>query len=238
MINKYGKHYCQTDACEKKRKKTFLKNYGVTSPLKSEKVKKKRERTNLEKYGVKHVSQDPSIRKNQKAGMMKNHGVEYSLQIPEAKEKLKNTLLEKYHVPSLAYLSHCASKESQRLFEDIQIRLPQEIALKSHFASLNSEFVIKYGINYYKYDFINSKLKKGIEYNGSNFHPKEDQHDEDINWCAFHPNKTVKEARDYEKTKYKALQERGYKILTIWDVECKKDYASVVSRCIAFLLQN
>jgi len=107
---------------------------------------------------------------------------------------------------------------------------------KIYFASLNREFTIRYNNKYFKYDFVSSKLKKAIEYNGFNFHPKLNQVDNEIGWCAFHPNKTVKEAREYERIKYEGLEKRGYKILTVWDYDLHKDLNTLVKKCLDFLL--
>ena len=61
-----------------KAKLTYLKKYGVTSPLKSDIFKRKSKETCLKKYGV-----------------------EYTGQIPQKIEKTKNTFLEKYGVDSV-----------------------------------------------------------------------------------------------------------------------------------------
>jgi len=169
---------------------------------------------------------------------MERYGVTSSLQIPSAMKKFKQTLMAKYGVPSLAYLSRPASKESQKLFWEIHNSLSKEIQEKSHFAELNREFILSYDKKHFKYDFVNSILLKAIEYNGYSFHPKPEQLDEEIGWCAFHPNKTVKEAKEYENIKYKALETRGFKILTIWDYEYHKDYNKLVKKCIDFLTQK
>jgi hypothetical protein len=128
------------------------------------------------------------------------------------------------------------SKESQKLFWSIQEQLPSKVKNKSHFGEFNAEFIVSYNKQCYKYDFVNSKLSKAIEYNGYNFHPKKSQKNEEVGWCAFHPTKTVKEAKNYELMKYKALKRRGYKILTVWDYEFHQDFEKLVKKCIKFLL--
>jgi G:T-mismatch repair DNA endonuclease (very short patch repair protein) len=109
---------------------------------------------------------------------------------------------------------------------------------KTYFATLNKEFSTQYKNKCFKYDFVNSILKKVIEYNGSVFHPQPYQKDDEIGWFAMDKNKTVKEARDYEKIKYEALEKRGYKILTVWDTELRKDFTSLSKKCLNFLLQS
>ena len=159
------------------------------------------------------------------------------MQIPSARDKFRRTLMEKYGVPNLAYLSRPASKQSQNLFWAIHCKMSNSLRNKNHFASLDSEFVVSYNGNHFKYDFVNSMLKKAIEYNGKNFHPRPSQSDDEIGWCAFHPERTVKEARAYEKKKYKALSSRKYEILTVWDFEYRKDFDKLVNKCLGFLLR-
>ena len=171
-----------------------------------------------------------------KKTIRKKYGCDYLHQSPEIRAKFKKTLLKKYGVPSLAYLSNCASRESQKLFDAIYEKMKGRHKNKTYYASLNHEFVITYNNKHFKYDYVNSTLKKAIEYNGYNFHPKADQKDEEIGWCAFHPNKTAKEARFYEKIKYEGLEKRGYQILTVWDYESHKDFDTLVQKCLDFLL--
>jgi hypothetical protein len=109
--------------------------------------------------------------------------------------------------------------------------------ISPYFSSLNNEFVVCYKGNYFKYDYVNSLTKKCIEYNGIRFHPHPNQDPKEVNWCVFHPNLTVKEARLYEKLKYTALEKRGYNILTVWDYETQKDYQSIINKCIKFILE-
>lgn len=235
-LNNNGVHHFQTPEFLEKRKQKFIENYGVDSPLKSTKIKTKREHTNLNRYGVKHVSHDPNIRNKQKQGLKNKYGFEYTMQIPTIKEKFKQTLLKNHGVPNLAYLSRCCSKESQKLFWEIHNKLPAEIIHKSHFAELNNEFVIGPTPEYFKYDFVNSIIKKCIEYNGYNFHPRPEQLEDEINWKIFHPNTTVKEAREYETKKLESIQNRGYSVLVVWDYELHKDFNALVDKCMDFLM--
>jgi len=211
----------------------------------------KRIQTNFKKYGCKVPSQNPEIKKKQSKNslarapkakiaryntMMEKYGVGYTLQIDGMVERVKSTMMKRYGVPSGAYLISPCSKESQNVFWKIHNKLPKNISKKNHFAKLNAEFVACRNGQYFKYDFVNSILKKCIEYNGQRFHPQKQQKDDEIGWCVFHPNKTVKEARKYEKEKYLVLEIRGYKILTIWDYEYKKLPQKTIKKCMDFLL--
>ena len=152
------------------------------------------------------------------------------------RKRRKQTMLKKYGVPSLFNCGY--SKESQKLFDIVYKKIDKKYKNKTYYATLNKEFGITYNNKSFKYDFVNSILMKAIEYNGSVFHPQSHQKDDEIRWCVFHPNKTVKEARDYEKIKYEGLEKRGYQILTVWDYELHKDIDTLVKKCLDFLLNK
>ncbi len=152
-------------------------------------------------------------------------------------ERREQTMLKKYGVLSVNNGGGGHSKESQKLFDIVYKKIDKKYKDKTYYATLNKEFAIKYNNKSFKYDFVNSILKKAIEYNGIVFHPQPHQKDDEIGWFAFDKNKTVKEARNYEKIKYKNLEERGYKILTVWDYELHKDFDTLVKKCLDFLLK-
>ena len=132
-----GKLYFQTNEFLEKRKQTCQKRYGVDNPLQHPVFEQKRRQTNLQRFGSEHLSNIPHIRQKQKQGLIDSFGVEFPHQSPIIREKFNQTLLNRYNVPSLAYLSRCASKESQTLFWRIHKNLPNNISKKSHFADLN-----------------------------------------------------------------------------------------------------
>jgi len=231
-----GKMYFQTKEFRKRYKETIFKKYGVKHISKSKMIRKRAEKTLLKKYGVKCALQSEKVKKKMRKTLMKKYGVKHCSQIKGFGDKVKQTMLKRYGVPSGAYLINPCSKESQKLFWKLHKKLPPEISAKNHFGKLNSEFVANIGKNYFKYDFVNSLVKKAIEYNGTRFHPKSYQKDDEIGWCVFHLNKTVKEAREYEKLKYSVLENRGYKFLTVWDHELKSNPKQLVKKCMDFLL--
>ena len=148
-------------------------------------------------------------------------------------KKQIQTMTQKYGVPYYLYSGY--SKESQKLFNTIYKLLNKKYKNKTYYATLNKEFGIWYNRKWFSYDYVNSKFKKVIEYNGSVWHPLPHLEDNDIGWFARDKNKTAKKARDYEKIKYEGLEKRGYKILTVWDYEMKKDFNTLVKKCLDFL---
>jgi len=132
--------------------------------------------------------------------------------------------------------SNCGySKESQKLFDVIYNDIDEKYKDKTYYATLNNEFGINCNGKCFKYDYVNSKSKKVIEYNGSCWHPLPVLKDSDTGWFAYNKNKTAGEARDYEKIKYEGLEKRGYQILTVWDHELHKDLDTLVQKCLDFL---
>lgn len=233
-----GKHLFQTEAFKEKRKKACLVKYGVENPLQSEEVRQKREQTCLRRYGVASVSQVPEIAARQREGFRRKYGVDHFMRNPASAAKFHQTLMDRHGVPSLAHLSRCASKESQTLFWKLHEKLPKDLQTKCYFAALNREFNVRFEGAFYKFDFVQSELKRAIEYNGWNFHPKPDQPDDEVEWCAFHPQKTAKEARKYEAHKYQAITSRGFRILTVWDRQFHTNLSGLVKECLAFLLED
>ena len=93
--------YCFQCTLEKGKTKiieTCMKNYGVSSSLKSPEIRKKITETTFEKYGVYHNSQNQEIKEKKKQINLKNYGVEYSLQAPEVRNKILQTNIEKFGV--------------------------------------------------------------------------------------------------------------------------------------------
>ncbi len=102
-------------------------------------------------------------------------------------------MLKRYGVPF--FNNSGWSIESQILFNSIYEKISDEDKNKTYYETLNAEFVITYDNKHFKYDFVNSKLKKAIEYNGQAWHPTPDLKNEDVGWHVINKQKTAKEAR-------------------------------------------
>ena len=61
-IARYGCSYVETEEFKKKRKKTYIDNLGVESPLQNKEVIEKIRLTNLQKYGYENPSQVPEFK--------------------------------------------------------------------------------------------------------------------------------------------------------------------------------
>lgn len=233
--NHGGLLYLQTEEFKNKRKNTVKRKYGVDNVSQAQFFKDKKHATCMRKYGSNEFMSSEIGKKRVREATLKKYGVEFTMQIPSAREKFKETLMRKYGVPSLAYLSRCASKQSQKLFWELYRLLPDEYQKHAYFADLNHEYVLTYEGKHYKYDLVVTSLKIAIEFNGTNFHPRIDQDENEIGWCAFHPNLSVKDARIYEDTKKEAIEKRDYKVFYFWDTNLK-NWSGLINMAINCLL--
>ena len=96
-----------------KRRETFLKNYGVDHPFKSEIIKDKIKKTNLEKFGAENVFKSYEIQKKIKETNLIKYGVDNPQKCITVKEKTKETNLIRYGVDSPAKLPRFQVKPRQ-----------------------------------------------------------------------------------------------------------------------------
>lgn len=81
-----------------KSRKTWLENYGVDNPNKSQEIRDKTRATNLERYGVEYPLDSDEIRKKSKDTLMKNYGVENPTQSKVIQQKMIENNIKKYGV--------------------------------------------------------------------------------------------------------------------------------------------
>lgn len=81
-----------------KTKNTFLVNYGVEHPMKTEGIKNKQKEIMLEKYGVENPFQNKEVKEKIKKSMIERYGVEHALQSNEFQYKKTLTNLERFGV--------------------------------------------------------------------------------------------------------------------------------------------
>ena len=96
--------------------KTFLERYGVTNPLKSEKIKNKIYNTNIKRYGGKSPLSNEDIKKKAQETCLKKYGVSLYSKSDECKEKYKQTCLKKYGVDNLIKLKETQDKIKKTCF--------------------------------------------------------------------------------------------------------------------------
>ena len=79
-----------------KAKLTYLKKYGVTSPLKSDIFKRKSKETCLKKYGVEYTGQIPQKIEKTKNTFLEKYGVDSIFKSNKIREQILNTCIKKY----------------------------------------------------------------------------------------------------------------------------------------------
>lgn len=77
----------EKELINEKKKKTYLKNLGVTNPNKSMMIRDKTKKTNLEKYGVEYPIQSTEIVELRRSNNLEKYGVISPTQLPEIYER-------------------------------------------------------------------------------------------------------------------------------------------------------
>ena len=121
------------------------------------------------------------------------------------------------------------SKISQRLFEDIKNILGDNDCKYSENGCELRLFDNKENKPYY-FDF--SYKDKIIEYNGDYWHANPKFYEKD--YC-FKDKVCASDIWEKDNKKRLFAEERGYKVLTVWDSDYKKDKTSVLEKCLDFL---
>ena len=124
------------------------------------------------------------------------------------------------------------SKISQKLFW----RIFDHFQLNDiRFEELNSEIIRYDKINnkHYKYDFVDFTKKKCIEFNGDYWHCNPSKYNENF----VHPimKMTALEIWNKDSLKNFWIEKRGYKVLTIWESEYRKNPQQTLEKCIKFI---
>ena len=122
------------------------------------------------------------------------------------------------------------SKISQELFFSIDKG-------DSYFASKNKEFGLRDKNNYYFYDFVDTKRKKVIEFNGDDFHANPKTYSENCIPLKF-INKQAIDIWKSDEIKINRIIQEGYKVLIIWESDYKSNKNKVINDCIEFLISH
>jgi hypothetical protein len=228
-----------------KKVNTLLKNWGVDNPLKSEEIKQKVKNTNLKKYGYESPLKSEKIKQKVKNTNLKKYGYEFHTMTDEWKLKIKFINLEKYGLhPSKSEFSR---KENYKISNDkfYISYIGDNISLFKCDINKSHEFKISYD-NYksrLKYniplctvcnpigDLKSIKEKELFEfvnsiYNGDVIQSYRDGLEIDIylpylklgfefNGLYWHSELFKEKNYHIEKTKY--FEERGIRIIHIWE---------------------
>jgi len=117
------------------------------------------------------------------------------------------------------------SKSSQDLFW--KIKTPN-----CYFEEYNKEFGVLGETQYYFYDFVDTDLKKCIEYNGDYWHCNPMLYNEDY---ITHYGITAKDIWLKDENKINMIKSLGYDIKIVWESEYLLDSNSIINECVEFL---
>lgn len=88
---------------------------------------------------------------------------------------------------------------------------------------------------YSKYDYVNIKTKKIIEFNGEHFHPHEKY---DKNFKNPFNDITSEDAWEKDRKKEQCAIDNGFKIFYIWENDVIANINTEINKCIKFLEDN
>lgn len=145
-ISKHGYYSCSSKCSTEKKRKTFIDNYGVDNPNKSEEIRNKTKKTCLEKYGYDNPNKSEEIR-----------------------DKIKKTCLEKYN--NETYLNSKTFKS--KMIESYGVENPM-MSIEVNSKRIKNSFIINdyYSIKYqgkYELDFLIFCKKNNIFVEKPNF---------------------------------------------------------------------
>ena len=190
---------------------TNIARYGVANPLENEEINNRRKSTNLEKYGHESALANKDIKNKIKETNIAKYGHERASQSPEVIEKMITTNIEKYGVPAACMLVE------NRIYGKTQKELTEW--LNGFGFVFKTDRTILDGREIDSYD---DNLKIGFEYCGLYWH----------NELSPEPI-----TRSYHYNKYKICQDKGIRLVTIFEDEwikrnaqCKNFIKSILNK--------
>jgi len=236
---KYGvKHISKSDVIKRRKIQTTLKNYGVEYPAQSKVVQDRMKTTVLDKYGVKNIFQHSSFKERVKQTWYKKYGVDN----PSKSKIIQNKKFEKYcknKVPQILSLIDSLGFELlskyKSALEPIKLRCKK---CKTEFES--TWFGVQQSFGYCCPNCHHSKVCSIGEIEVAEFTeslevkisknnrkivcPLElDIVVEDkklaIEYCGLYWHGNVWKDRNYHLSKLHRCEEKGYKLITIFEDE-------------------
>jgi len=188
-------------------KQTNLERYGFENPAQNPEIKKKIRGTNLNRYGVESPSKILEIREKVKKTNLERFGVEFCTQSSEIREKVKKTNLERFGVENPAQNPEIKEKSFQtQLANGTLHKSHQEQELLEYCKTLDPgtrSTIVYLKDKQFQIDILLPKFNVAIEYNGMFWHSEGNK----LHYKNKHLDKTL------------ACQERGYRLIHIWETE-------------------
>lgn len=207
MIDKYGGYpFCMEPAVEK-RKQTCIEKYGVEYPFQNKEIQDKQTLSMIATYGVDNPSKLQAVKDKKIQTCLSNWGTEHPLQCDVIQNKVKQYNLENYGVEHFFETDVFKDKIKNYTFPS---QSSAEIEICEYIKSIiNCE--IEQGsrsiLNGKELDIYIKDKNLAIEYCGLYWHSNKFRHN------------------TYHKEKFVACQEKGIRLITIFEDEWanKKD---------------
>jgi hypothetical protein len=162
-----------------KIKNTWMKNYGVNHPCKSDTIKTKKKITCLDRYGVENPMQFKEIKEKAKSTCLTKYGVTVPAKSKKIKEKTKQTNLAKYGVANTWQLEKVLAyiRNGGAAYANSFVKNPSrpQIKLFNLVRSIYSDAVLNYPCMNYSIDVAIPSRKIAIEYDGSYWHKNKEK---------------------------------------------------------------
>jgi len=132
---------------QEKKKKTFIKNYGVDNPSKSDIIKEKKKKTCIKNHGV---DCGLKLRESVENGMINKYNVTHPLKSEIIKEKMYLDLIIKYGVNNVSKLDDIKVKKAKTCIENYGVDNPsknKDISKKQSL-SYKTNYKNKYGVEH------------------------------------------------------------------------------------------
>jgi len=129
---------------------------------------------------------------------------------------------------------------SQELFFEI-IKYVDDTKLLNQifFAEKGGEYVMDSEYGFYRFDYVDTKNKKIVEYNGDQYHGNPNKYIAEDTPHPFRKDITAQEMWDNDKRKIDLAKENGFDVLIIWDSEYRLgNKQDIINKCIKFLNYN
>jgi len=128
------------------------------------------------------------------------------------------------------------SKISQELFTILLTSYDIRQYKNIFYATKNGEYKIeKKNGGIFMYDFVDTKSKKIIEYNGDQYHANPSIYNESDRPHPFRDGFTSEEIWQKDAEKIKVANYSGFSVLVIWDSEYRKNKKETIDKCLNFL---
>lgn len=224
-----------TDSCVNRRTNTFIKNYGVDNPSKSEKIKNKKKETFIKNYGVDNIWklkeyrtwwEKEMIERYGKVCLSDLYGNENSWGWKNINEEVKEERIKKLRTEFIKWYYNLTEDEliiniynkTKHIKNNIYYTSNLEKRIKKILYSNNIKFEEQKFINRFPYDFL-IEDKYILEIQGTYWHC--DNRFYNDNDTIKRNNKTILVSKIWEKDNIKKniVEKYGYTIFYLWEYD-------------------